>query len=129
MPVSSPTSPTIYMPLYFDEFFAEVSNQPDFVVTAFLRAVAKYWRDTGCAGLPDNDGQLELLCEALADHWPRIKKFVFDDCFHFKLIDGQWHHEKTKKHWDVSVTKHEANKAKTAAATEARARARGKQTT
>ena len=79
-----------YLPLYGNDFFESIAGYPDAVGMGYLRALWHYWNHTSCEGLPDDDEYLRRVCGADASDWERTRSILFDNRYHFRLVDGVW---------------------------------------
>ena len=94
--------PTAYLPLYGNDFFEAISGYPDAVGMGYLRAIWHYWNHTGCEGLPDDDDYLRRICCCDPGQWEEVRAVLFDNRYHFRLIEGAWHQPRCRAEFDKS---------------------------
>ncbi len=94
--------PSAYLPLYGNDFFEAIAGYPDAVGMGYLRALWHYWNHTGCDGLPDDDEYLRRVCCCDASAWERTKSIIFDNRYHFRLENGQWHQPRCRHEYEKS---------------------------
>jgi uncharacterized protein YdaU (DUF1376 family) len=114
--------PSAYFPLYGNDFFEAIAGYPDAVGMAYLRALWHYWNHTSCEGLPDDDEYLRRVCHCDPADWERIRAILFDNRYHFRLVEGLWHQPRCRKVWLEAVELYEKKVKQTEAATRARTR-------
>jgi uncharacterized protein YdaU (DUF1376 family) len=83
--------PSAYLPLYGHDFFEAIAGHPASVAMGYLRALWHYWSHTSCAGLPDDDEYLRRVCHCEPTEWERLRTIIFDNTYHFRLVEGMWH--------------------------------------
>ena len=79
------------MPFFGNEFFECVAGYSAEVSMSLLRAGWHFWAARHCDGLPDDDDYLRRVCRVAPGDWPAIKRIIFDNDKHFRMIDGLWH--------------------------------------
>ena len=94
--------PSAYFPFYGNDFFEAIAGYPDAVGMGYLRALWHYWNHTSCEGLPDDDEYLRRVCGADASDWERTRSIVFDNRYHFRLVDGVWQQPRCRHEYQKS---------------------------
>ena len=109
-----------YLPLYGNDFFESIAGYPDAVGMGYLRALWHYWNHTSCEGLPDDDEYLRRVCGADASDWERTRSILFDNRYHFRLVDGVWQQPRCREEWRLAMLLYEKKLRQTEAASKAR---------
>jgi len=86
----------------------------------YLRALWHYWSHTSCEGLPDDDEYLRRVCGADASDWERTRSILFDNRYHFRLVDGMWQQPRCREEWRLAMLLYEKKLRQTEAASKAR---------
>ena len=95
--------PSAYLPLYGNDFFEAIAGYPPAVGLGYLRALWHYWNHTSCEGLPDDDEYLRRICCCDPCDWSHMKGLLFDNRYHFRLLDGVWHQPRCQQEWQKSI--------------------------
>jgi len=99
--------PSAYFPFYGNDFFEAVAGYSDGIAIRYLRALWHYWNHTGCDGLPDDDEYLRRICACDLSDWVRTKGIIFDNRYHFRLLDGIWHQPRCREEYQKSKVVYE----------------------
>ena len=102
-------NPDAYIPLYGNDFNAAIRGHPSCVGIGYWRALWHYWHHAHCAGIKNDDGFMQRVCELNDAEWLLAQGVIFGDFFQLGE-DGLWHQGRAAEEWAKSVEKYKAVK-------------------